>query len=126
MTSANAPSLSSSATLSTNKSYPTLHSRPPSPVFSPAPGLPATIALRHQEIQASQVEETFPDSATAMSPAMNTVASSAVLSPRTSYALHRRIALSTISSLTNDSLQLGPSLVSKGRSSSTVIQIYNR
>ncbi|KAI7885944.1 uncharacterized protein EV154DRAFT_554728 [Mucor mucedo] len=120
MTSANAPSLSSSATLSTNKSYPTLHSRPPSPVFSPAPGLPATIALRHQEIQASQVEETFPDSATAMSPAMNTVASSAVLSPRTSYALHRRIALSTISSLTNDSLQLGPSLVSRGRSSSTV------
>lgn len=120
MTSANAPSLSSSATLSTNKSYPTLHSRPPSPVFSPAPGLPATIALRHQEIQTSQVEEMFPDSATAMSPAMNTVASSAVLSPRTSYALRRRIALSTISSLTNDSLQLGPSLISRGRSSSTV------
>lgn len=120
MTSANAPSLSSSATLSTNKSHPTLHSRPPSPVFSPAPGLPATIALRPQEIQASQVEEMFPDSATAMSPAMNTVASSALLSPRTSYALRRRIALSTISSLTNDSLQLGPSILSRGRSSSTV------
>ncbi|GAA5813278.1 hypothetical protein MFLAVUS_006753 [Mucor flavus] len=120
MTSANAPSLSSSATLSTNKSYPTLHSRPPSPVFSPAPGLPATIALRPQEIQASQIEEMFP--ASAMSPAMNTVASSTLLSPRTSYALRRRIALSTISSLTNDSLQLGPSLAysARGRSSSTV------
>lgn len=102
----NAPSLSSSATLSTNKSYPTLHSRPPSPVFAPAPGLPATTALRsHQTIQ--QVEEMFPalpESANSVSsPAMNTVASSTLLSPRTTYALRRRIALSTISSLTNDS-----------------------
>ncbi|CEG74685.1 hypothetical protein RMATCC62417_09854 [Rhizopus microsporus] len=111
----NAPSLSSSATLSTNKSHPTLHSRPPSPVFSPAPGLPATIPLRSQDFQASQVEETFADAA--MSPAMNTIASSTLLTPRTSYALRRRIALSTISSLTSDSFQLGPSMMaSRGRS----------
>jgi hypothetical protein len=114
-----APSLSSSATLSTNKSQPTLHSRPPSPVFSPAPGLPATIALRPQQDDVQAVEETFP-SDSAMSPAMNTVASSTILTPRTSYALRRRIALSTISSLTNDSLQLGPSMTARARSSSTV------
>lgn len=109
----NAPSLSSSATLSTNKSQPTLHSRPPSPVFSPAPGLPATIALRPQGEGVQAVEEMFPpDSASIMSPAMNTVASSTLFSPRTTYALQRRIALSTISSLTNDSLQLGPSMLS--------------
>ncbi|GAN03172.1 hypothetical protein MAM1_0035c02623 [Mucor ambiguus] len=121
----NAPSLSSSATLSTNKSQPTLHSRPPSPVFSPAPGLPATIALRPHGEGVQAVEEMFPpDSASIMSPAMNTVASSTLFSPRTTYALHRRIALSTISSLTNDSLQLGPSMLSpnnmRGRTSSTV------
>jgi hypothetical protein len=115
----NAPSLSSSATFSTNKSHPTLHSRPPSPVFSPAPGLPATIALRPQQ-QDDAIEEMFPPDS-AMSPAMNTVASSTILTPRTSYALRRRIALSTISSLTNDSLQLGPSAMnSRGRNSSTV------
>ncbi|CAO0793830.1 unnamed protein product [Mucor circinelloides] len=121
----NAPSLSSSATLSTNKSQPTLHSRPPSPVFSPAPGLPATIALRPHGEGVQAVEEMFPpDSASIMSPAMNTVASSTLFSPRTTYALQRRIALSTISSLTNDSLQLGPSMLSpnnmRGRTSSTV------
>lgn len=121
----NAPSLSSSATLSTNKSQPTLHSRPPSPVFSPAPGLPATIALRPHGEGVQAVEEMFPpDSASIMSPAMNTVASSTLFSPRTTYALQRRIALSTISSLTNDSLQLGPSMISpntfRGRASSTV------
>ena len=121
----NAPSLSSSATHSTNKSQPTLHSRPPSPVFSPAPGLPATIALRPHGEGVQAVEETFPpDSASIMSPAMNTVASSTLFSPSTSYAIQRRIALSTISSLTNDSLQLGPSMMSPntfgGRTSSTV------
>ncbi|KAL9542278.1 hypothetical protein MBANPS3_008687 [Mucor bainieri] len=121
----NAPSLSSSATLSTNKSQPTLHSRPPSPVFSPAPGLPATIALRPHGEGVQAVEEMFPpDSASIMSPAMNTVASSTLFSPRTTYALQRRIALSTISSLTNDSLQLGPSMLSpnnmRGRTSSHV------
>jgi hypothetical protein len=104
----NAPSLSSSATLSTNKSYPTLHSRPPSPVFSPAPGLPATIALRPHQQQENNLEEMFPpppESASSVSsPAMNTVASSTLLSPRTRYALRQRIALSTISSLTNDSI----------------------
>ncbi|KAG0750353.1 hypothetical protein G6F23_000249 [Rhizopus arrhizus] len=105
----NAPSLSSSATLSTNKSHLTLQSRPPSPVFSAAPGLPATIPLREQEFQGSQVEETFIENA--MSPAMNTIASSTLLTPRTSYAIRRRIALSTISSLTADSFQLGPSVM---------------
>lgn len=117
--SANAPSLSSSSA-TTEKSQPVLHSRPPSPVFSPAPGLPATIALRsQQEVEAAQIEEMFPASAS-MSPAMHTIASSTVLSPRTSYALRQRIALSTISSLTNDSLNLGSAVSRTGRSSSTV------
>ncbi|CAO3662536.1 unnamed protein product [Rhizopus stolonifer] len=105
----NAPSLSSSATLSTNKSHQTLQSRPPSPVFSAAPGLPATIPLREHDLQGSRIEETFIENA--MSPAMNTIASSTLLTPRTSYALRRRIALSTISSLTADSFQLGPSVM---------------
>lgn len=112
----NAPSLSTSATLSTSKSHPTLHSRPPSPVFSPAPGLPATIALRPQQDDVQAIEEMFPPDS-AMSPAMNTIASSTILTPRTSQAVRRRIALSTISSLTNDSLQLGPSIMTRGRSS---------
>lgn len=120
----NAPSLSSSVTLSTNKSHLTLHSRPPSPVFSPAPGLPATIALRPQQQNDGQaIEELFPADSI-MSPALNTVASSTLLSPRTSS--QRRIALSTISSLTNESIQFGSSIISStntsvGRSSSTVV-----
>ncbi|CAO3630453.1 unnamed protein product [Mucor fragilis] len=73
----NALSLSSSATVSTNKSQPTLHSRPPSPVFSAALGLLATVTLRPQGEGMQAVEEMFyPDSAFIMSPAMNTVASS--------------------------------------------------
>lgn len=119
----NAPSLSSSVTLSTNKSHLTLHSRPPSPVFSPAPGLPATIALRPQQQNDMQaIEELFPVDSV-MSPALETVASS-TLTPRTSS--QRRIALSTISSLTNESIQFGSSIISSannsvGRSSSTVV-----
>ncbi|KAI8889516.1 hypothetical protein K501DRAFT_238279 [Backusella circina FSU 941] len=115
-----APSLSSSGTASTNKSHHTLLSRPPSPVFSPAPGLPATIPLRPQEYGASQVEEFFSNSNISTSPTMTTVASSAVLSPRSSYSHQQRIALSTISSFTNDSLYLGSAIYSKARSSSTI------
>jgi hypothetical protein len=116
----NAPSLSSSRTASTNKSHQTLLSRPPSPVFSPAPGLPATIPLRPQGYNASQVEEFFLNSNISMSPTMTTVASSAVLSRRSSYSQRQRIALSTISSLTNDSLYMGSAVYSRARSSSTV------
>ncbi|RCI06515.1 hypothetical protein CU098_013759, partial [Rhizopus stolonifer] len=114
----NAPSLSSSASLSTNKSQPQLQSRPPSPVFSPAPGLPATIPLRPQQEDTSRIEETFLSDG-AVSPAMNTVASSVVLSPRTMYSLQRRIALSTISSLTNDSWRMGSSILPRGGRYST-------
>ncbi|KAI8990325.1 hypothetical protein BDB01DRAFT_505606 [Pilobolus umbonatus] len=125
--SGNAPSLSSSATLSTNKSHPTLQSRPASPVFSPAPGLPATIPLRRQDNRATQIEEMF-DTSGPMSPAMNTVASSTLLSPRTARSLRNRIALSTISSLTNDSLYLGSSIISSlnCRASSTVDPDVNK
>ncbi|KAI8350882.1 hypothetical protein EDC96DRAFT_519006 [Choanephora cucurbitarum] len=117
----NAPSLSSSATMSTNRSQPTLHSRPASPVFSPAPGLPATFALRPQQDSTAQIEETFLiDSAGATSPAMNTVASSTVFSPHSASVFGRRIALSTISSLTNNSLYIDPSVVSRDRQSATL------
>ncbi|CEP12403.1 hypothetical protein [Parasitella parasitica] len=110
----NAPSLSSSATLSTSKSQPTLHSRPPSPVFSPAPGLPATIPLRPHAEEVQAVEELFPPD-TSISPATNTIATSGLHSPHTTYALQRRIALSTISSLTNDSFQFAKSIIPSNR-----------
>ncbi|KAI8975104.1 hypothetical protein BDF20DRAFT_876885 [Mycotypha africana] len=142
---------SSSVTISiTNRSneddgVPSLQSRPPSPAFCPAPGLPATIALRpqQQDHPIRAVEEWFPplpNDATGMlsatngnltgdnreefitiSPTINTIASSTVLSPNAALAYYnnngiaqqeqqKRFALSTISSLINDPLQrLSPS-----------------
>ncbi|KAI9024490.1 hypothetical protein CLU79DRAFT_718425 [Phycomyces nitens] len=119
-TSKNAPSLSSSATGSSNPSRLTLLSRPPSPVFSPAPGLPATIALHsHEEPHFSLVEESFISSPPgAMSPAMATVASSTVLSPRTTYALRRRLVLSSVSSLMIDEAYASTSATDDMRTSS--------
>ncbi|OAD77384.1 hypothetical protein PHYBLDRAFT_141270 [Phycomyces blakesleeanus NRRL 1555(-)] len=119
-TSKNAPSLSSSATASSNPSRLTLLSRPPSPVFSPAPGLPATIPLQsHEETHFSLVEESFINSPPgAMSPAMATVASSTVLSPRTTYALRRRLVLSSVSSLVIDEAYASTSVTEDMRTSS--------
>jgi hypothetical protein len=114
------PSLSPSNSRSSTKSYPALQSRPASPLFCTAPGLPATIALQPQESNLFQVEETFPTSDASLSPALNTVASSILLSPRTTNSMRRRIALSTISSLTNDSISNGSSFISRNRASSTV------
>ncbi|KAI8146728.1 hypothetical protein BJV82DRAFT_395432 [Fennellomyces sp. T-0311] len=83
----------SSATTGSGADDQSLRSRPPSPVYSPAPGLPGAIALRPQQASPiALVEETFvcsPHSVSANS-VPYTVASSTVLSPRTSYALYRQ------------------------------------
>ncbi|KAI7904937.1 uncharacterized protein BX663DRAFT_559194 [Cokeromyces recurvatus] len=106
--------LSANMPISAVRSHPSsLHSRPPSPGFTPAPGIPATIALQPQYQNKQAIEELFPaapDSATISlsSFAMNTIASSTLLSHRTSDTTQKRIALSSISSLTNDSLIVGP------------------
>ncbi|KAI9497251.1 hypothetical protein BDB00DRAFT_805679 [Zychaea mexicana] len=92
-----APSQDSSTTDRSDDDSYTLKSRPPSFVLCAAPGLPAETALRPQNaVQASLVEEQFcPDevldrsSNNTMSPTIATIASSTLLSPRTSYALQR-------------------------------------
>ncbi|CAO3649584.1 unnamed protein product [Cunninghamella blakesleeana] len=105
-----APSLSSSATEASIGSHHTLLTRPPSPAFRPAPGLPANIALRSHDDErpTALVEESF-DYAAITSPAIATVASSVILSPcqssststTTSSNHKRRIALSSVSSIMN-------------------------
>ncbi|ORZ13291.1 hypothetical protein BCR42DRAFT_493347 [Absidia repens] len=103
-----APSLSSSATGASNGSHHTLFTRPPSPSYRPAPGLPANTALRsHEEQSSALVEESF-NYANISSPAIATVASSILLSPcssnastATSSTTRRRIALSSVSSIMN-------------------------
>ncbi|KAI9480438.1 MAG: hypothetical protein EXX96DRAFT_481064 [Benjaminiella poitrasii] len=91
-----------------------LHSRPPSPEFTLPLGLPSTIALHPHPQQQQGIEEFFPANTTTPSP-HTTVASSTLLSPQTSDALRTRmIALSTISSLTSDS-------VGRCRASSTAV-----
>ncbi|KAI8084878.1 uncharacterized protein BX664DRAFT_360696 [Halteromyces radiatus] len=106
-----APSLSSSATEASNGSHHTLLTRPPSPAYRPAPGLPANTALRsHEEQSSALVEESFSYN-TITSPAIATVASSVLLSPcssnasitTTSSTARRRIALSSVSSIMNGS-----------------------
>ncbi|KAI7855504.1 hypothetical protein BDC45DRAFT_534738 [Circinella umbellata] len=86
-------SLSSVTTGSAPDDQLSLQSRPASPVYPPAPGLPGAIALRPQQASPiALVEETFacsPHSISANS-IPYTVASSSVLSPRTSYALYRQ------------------------------------
>ncbi|KAG0174247.1 hypothetical protein DFQ28_002913 [Apophysomyces sp. BC1034] len=83
-----APSLSSSATGSSSYKSHYLHSRPPSPVFSNAPGLPATIPLRSQEsIPVALVEESFVHSPG--SSLYSSIPSSNLFSPGTSHALHQ-------------------------------------
>ncbi|ORZ14657.1 hypothetical protein BCR42DRAFT_393455 [Absidia repens] len=103
-----APSLSSSATEASIGSHHTLLTRPPSPEYQPAPGLPSNTALRsHEEQSTALVEESFAY-ATITSPAVATVASSVLLSPctstvstTTSSTTRRRIALSSVSSIMN-------------------------
>ncbi|CAO3590797.1 unnamed protein product [Absidia cylindrospora] len=103
-----APSLSSSATEASNGSHHTLLTRPPSPEYQPAPGLPSNTALRsHEEQSTALVEESFAYT-TITSPAVATVASSVLLSPcastvstTTSSTTRRRIALSSVSSIMN-------------------------
>lgn len=90
----------------------TLLTRPPSPSYRPALGLPANTALRsHEEQPSSLVEETF-NYAAISSPVIATVASSIMLSPSISNAsstatasttTRRRIALSSVSSIMNGS-----------------------
>lgn len=104
-----APSLSSSATEASIGSHHTLLTRPPSPAFRPAPGLPANIALRSHDDErpTALVEESF-EYAAITSPAIATVASSVILSPcqssstsTTTSSNRRRIALSSVSSIMN-------------------------
>ncbi|KAI8144206.1 hypothetical protein BJV82DRAFT_668037 [Fennellomyces sp. T-0311] len=89
-----APSQDSSTTDRSDDDVCTLKTRPPSFVFSAAPGLPSETELRPQNaIQTSLVEEQFigaNSTRTTMSPTMATIASSTLLSPRTSYALQRK------------------------------------
>ncbi|ORX52045.1 hypothetical protein DM01DRAFT_1384287 [Hesseltinella vesiculosa] len=103
-----APGLSSSASDgSLGSHHDSFISRPPSPSNRPpAPGLPSNTALRsHQEERQALVEESF-DYLHITSPAIATMASS-VLSPCNSNAstassgTRRRIALSSVSSLMN-------------------------
>ncbi|KAI9249395.1 hypothetical protein BDA99DRAFT_523691 [Phascolomyces articulosus] len=101
-----ASSLNSSTTDRSDDDACTLKTRPPSVVLSTAPGLPTETALRPQNaVQVSLVEEQFctgadglmlnnnssssSDNLTMMSPTIATIASSTLLSPRTSYALQR-------------------------------------
>jgi hypothetical protein len=85
-----APSLTSSGTDSSGLL--SLHSRPVSPPANVAPGLPATVTLRPQDDNhASLIEERFaavnstdPNS---LSSPIQTVASSSVFTPRTTYAM---------------------------------------
>lgn len=84
--------ISSSTSDSASKSEHTLMTRPPSPVNSTAPGLPAEIALIPQNaVQTSLVEESFDDPflQEALSPALQTIASSTLHSPHTSQILLR-------------------------------------
>ncbi|KAI8887026.1 hypothetical protein K501DRAFT_330808 [Backusella circina FSU 941] len=82
-----APSLASSATESSGMI--SLQSRPASPVFYTAPGLPATTALRPTNANhMSLIEETFGSSFSPDIPnSPHTVASSAIFSPHTSFAM---------------------------------------
>ncbi|KAG0170544.1 hypothetical protein DFQ30_002357, partial [Apophysomyces sp. BC1015] len=108
LSSKNAPSLSSSATgSSANVSRVTLQSRPESPVLNTAPGLPSAIPLQSHEdtTQTALVEESFIITPAVSSPALATVASSTVLTPRTTQALRRQMRPSTDSSLKSDTIQ---------------------
>ncbi|KAI8344440.1 hypothetical protein BC941DRAFT_408642 [Chlamydoabsidia padenii] len=108
LTSPIAPNPSESATERSGTSNYTLLTRPPSPTYQAAPGLPANTALRsHEEQLSSLVEESF-NYASISSPVIATVASSILLSPSnsnastaTSSTTRRRITLSSVSSIMN-------------------------
>lgn len=88
-----APSLNSDTTGSSGKSRQSLRSQPELPAFSPAPGLPATTALRPQPAYPARLVEEFfllSPSSLSTNSVQFTVASSNLLSPRTGLALHRQ------------------------------------
>jgi hypothetical protein len=98
-----APSLTSSATESSGRI--SLQSRPASPVFHTAPGLPATTALRPTNANnMALIEETFGLPSSPNPPGSpHTVASSAIFSPHTSYAM-----MSELYNQSNQSFQSRP------------------
>ncbi|KAI8070827.1 hypothetical protein BC940DRAFT_295660 [Gongronella butleri] len=106
-----APGLSTSASEGSNGSHHSLASRPPSPANRPpGPGLPSNTVLRsHEEEPQALVEESFAYT-TITSPAIATLASSMLLSPcnsnssTASSGTRRRIALSSVSSLMNQTV----------------------
>ncbi|KAF7730145.1 hypothetical protein EC973_002753 [Apophysomyces ossiformis] len=100
-----APSLCSSVTGASSYKSQSLHSRPPSPVFSNAPGLPATIPLRSQDsVPVALVEESFAPSPSISN--FSAIPSSNLFSPST-----HDLLLSRAAQLTRESSVIDPNEV---------------